>query len=752
MGRYSITKADLDAAKDELTDEMFFTSRNYHRFLRNIMDGIVNGEYIRLELANRDKLGIKTRLALDKKQRFGGFLLTVEWDPDSDMTAYCSPNRIHINAANHMGEKNLSRREIHRIVTAMLVHEVGHFLYTDYIDIRVWLNQLERNQWHPRVPVALLGTKAGQDLATVMQNPLGRELVCKLGKNTWNMLEDGYVELRLKAENPGYPKEALEYIRKVNNKHSPTLSEHLKVTRNDGTPDQVAIFSQVLHCAIHGEYNFGNEKEVPNEVMDVLDELYFPIRDARAQRNVLKRTEARNEVMAFLGSVIKDLYDAMDQQSQNQGQGGVSQQDIEDIIEQILQGAGASGNSSSDAGGQDQQQQDRKTHSVAAAVGSDDDGEVPQGTGAGGGGKDSNADSQGDCQDDVADEDGSGQSVAAQPQGGTKTGGQGGGKQPSLQDIDQMLSGLENTLERDIAKQKAAHRQKDDLQAGANSIATKPDFYDPDFVVHRDIEVTDMMVQKYEEYLDGNRGHIDSLVREVLAAVQPRREGKVLPGNMLGKTVSKRAFSRFDARIFNRKIQQQTSPKIAVAAAIDCSGSTCGITDHLLRTGVIIEAFCRQVDVPLQLFGYTDGMGNDVHILSAVEYEKADDNDKYRIMSLAPRGGTPTAAATLYAIEGLEKRDEDTKLLIVMSDGASGDNNYRGVGKAGDSRYGNTGRPISDLVQYAKEKGIVVIAFGIGSDARSIGAEFGYDNFVDMSNSETMPEEVAKLISENVYV
>ena len=135
-------------------------------------------------------------------------------------------------------------------------------------------------------------------------------------------------------------------------------------------------------------------------------------------------------------------------------------------------------------------------------------------------------------------------------------------------------------------------------------------------------------------------------------------------------------------------------------------------------------------------------------IISYAEPGTVDGNDKYRITGMKARGGTPTKAALLYMLQRLRKMPVDVRLLIVISDGQSGDNRDP---KIGDS-VALENKPIRRIIRDANKEDTIIVAAGIGQDKNEVGREFGEENFMDISNLDDMPEQLIALIKENIWV
>ena len=134
------------------------------------------------------------------------------------------------------------------------------------------------------------------------------------------------------------------------------------------------------------------------------------------------------------------------------------------------------------------------------------------------------------------------------------------------------------------------------------------------------------------------------------------------------------------------------------------------------------------MELPCIISGFTSGRGT-AHIISYVEPDSVDGNDKYRLLGMSSRGSTPTAPALDYMAKRLLKINASTRLLIVSTDGSS-DNGVR---------------VMNQVVKNAKKKGVIVIGAGIGASRRAIEQEF-LNSYLDVSDINKLPDNLLKLI------
>ena len=88
----------------------------------------------------------------------------------------------------------------------------------------------------------------------------------------------------------------------------------------------------------------------------------------------------------------------------------------------------------------------------------------------------------------------------------------------------------------------------------------------------------------------------------------------------------------------------------------------------------------------------------------------------------------------------LSKRQEDIKLLIIISDGQPNHSNYGGTEAQKD---------IQSIIRRYKAQGIETIAAGIGDDRKRIHAIYG-DCYLDISDLNSLPRQLTNLVRKRI--
>ena len=171
--------------KSKITDEDFFTSKEYRAYLTDISE------------------------AATKRYR-RPIRVFVFADHDDKTVAFTDYDGIYINACNHITWSMPSRRLRSLSIEGMNAHENSHNLFTDNRIAAAYFKKLEQGKFYPKKPT---GLRADQKIyAQEIQEALLDEtddipqmVIFKTAKALSNILEDGYVDARYSFEFPGTP-------------------------------------------------------------------------------------------------------------------------------------------------------------------------------------------------------------------------------------------------------------------------------------------------------------------------------------------------------------------------------------------------------------------------------------------------------------------------------------------------------------------------------------------------------------------
>lgn len=193
-------------------------------------------------------------------------------------------------------------------------------------------------------------------------------------------------------------------------------------------------------------------------------------------------------------------------------------------------------------------------------------------------------------------------------------------------------------------------------------------------------------------------------------------------------------------KYFESDLIPEESPKLVIALVIDESGSMSGQKIKYARQlALTTYLYCKKIDAKVLIIGHSTSMSDNnvntagsggVTIMCYSDFDKDDENDKYRIMNINDRGCNRDGYALRYAKEKLVQESGDRKLLMIVSDGSPNDTDYQGTVAAKD---------LQEIVRECNKEDIGLLAAAIDSDKDTIRAIYGKEHFLDITDLEKLP-------------
>lgn len=240
---------------------------------------------------------------------------------------------------------------------------------------------------------------------------------------------------------------------------------------------------------------------------------------------------------------------------------------------------------------------------------------------------------------------------------------------------------------------------------------------------------------KYERAAQRLSGISRRLQKRVLDVLEEQNDGGVCKNLLKGNKVNPAASASNNGRIFKRNTLPDR-PELAVCVLIDQSGSMWGERiEKALEMAIIIEDFCSALDIPVQISGHCDSCGCQIY-----DYIRFDDNNKnrkYRLTKMFSSGCNRDGLALKYCENNILERDEDNKLLIIISDGRPNSDGYYGSVAESDLR---------GIKKHFEKSGGRLIAAAIGEDKDTIKRIY-QDSFMDITDLSQLPIKMIKVIS-----
>ncbi|MFD0672168.1 vWA domain-containing protein [Cohnella sp. GCM10027633] len=203
------------------------------------------------------------------------------------------------------------------------------------------------------------------------------------------------------------------------------------------------------------------------------------------------------------------------------------------------------------------------------------------------------------------------------------------------------------------------------------------------------------------------------------------------------------AVARRDYRVFAKKPPPNDAPALAVGLRIDESASMAayGRLEAARRAAIAVYELCRLCDVPVLIYGDTADVSKleRMSMYAYADFDRADPSDKYRLMNIGARSNNRDGMALRVIADRLARAPQAKKLLISIGDGQpKAMDDYAGPTAIEDMR-----RTIADY----ERKGVAFLAAAIGQDKEVIGGIYGKERFLDITDLETLPAQLVRVIA-----
>ena len=695
--------------KSKITDEEFFTSKEYRGYLADI-----------------------TEAATKRYRR--PIHVTVYADPEDSTIAYTDYNGIVINACNHITWSMPSRKLRSMSIEGFNAHENSHNLFTDNRIAHAYFNSLEHGKFYPKKPTRLKGDQKlnAQGIIDALMDdtdPIPKTVILRTAKALSNILEDGYVDARYSYEFPGNPARGIA----LNNvRFAETVPDIDTMIDKQFYPHNI-VLNLLLEYVRAREVN--NLTGYTGEYMDrflaalpLVDACIYD-EDGRA------RFDAVNRIMIDLWPLMQRCFDDLRDKQQNDassssgsgnpstpGTGEDSDSDdgmgsVQDALESQLPQIAPNFTMKSGpvpfngAFAPDEEQAQEFLEQVSKAL-SEETARITA------------------HRTETIISNGDGSIVQDSEY-------EGAGYEFSATDIERVLEEIatgkvNESLEEELSEE---------LQSEATSIQYGNAHRNINITVHRMSHVNQNLIDSYTAVAPQLLMLSKRLQRSVSAILRDKRQGGKQTGLYVGKHLDQHAFHRNDGRVFCNKRLPTEPINMSVALLVDESGSMCGC-DRITKaraTAIVVQDFCEKLGIPIMIVGHTASCAH-VELFSYADFKSVDKKDRYRLMDMSARYCNRDGAALRYVAEKLSKQNSDVKMLFIICDGQPNDDGYTGTAAEADLR--------GIKLEYSR-KGVQIFAAAIGDDRANIERIYGA-GYLDITDLNQLPIMLTQLIARNL--
>ncbi len=765
---HKLVKTRLNEKRSKITDRQFFISR------------LLAGHFEEIAAAQTRRYNYNRRVHV-----------VIVWNTKSEEVAWTDNFTITINAGNKLVTSEKGRLKRYQIVCGIFAHELGHVLYTDFLAAQTYRNYMLAYKWFPAPPL-LKSTiyKANEkdiwDYTKAEDKNLN--MLIRLADHISNVLEDGYIENRMLVNFPGTLGYGLEDLR---TKHF-TQMETVTQLKEREDNDEIHIFQSILQIMLSyakfGEIKYGDE-DFSDERIQTVFELLSDIDTAVMTQNAKDRLGVVNTVLVRCWEYAKDFIEFCKARNNDILSSGGTETECETLASILAAMGGSSGIGDGDsvpvavsakensgsatstnrnqtkqaaASASPQTDSENENNPSESGEGSEDDAQENNPTQNGGLGETDD----GSTDDSTAPLNMSGASSGKQSVSDEETGriplsqtdrvsAPSGGtteynSEYERERYDHAAEDIEKLLDQ-MAEKAACKELENERISELNDVAQNISYGDihsgVNVRVNRINSVDSELVEQYSMVAEPLLQISKQLQKTLIHQLKDHRRGGKQTGLLMGRRIDARALCRNDGKVFYKNALPNEMPQLSVALLLDESGSMSSKQrcTYARAAAIILYDFCQSLDIPVMIYGHTTGYHNGsdtVELFSYAEFEGFDNDDKYRLIDISARDCNRDGAALRFVAERLSKRNEDVKILILVSDGQPADTGYHGTAAEEDLR---------GIKHEYQRKGILFVAAAIGDDKQNIERIYG-DSFMDITDLSQLPIKLTSVVKRHIRV
>lgn len=672
--------------KSKLTDEQIFASSSYAAYLTDIAE-VASQRYKR-------KLKVKT-----------------DWNenPGADV-AFTDNKVIYINCGNRLTAQYPTRELKSLSLIGFVGHEIGHILYTDFTSLGVFMQAVDNGTMYPSKPTDLEDEEVQnmeEYLEVISEKDEKKNMIIKYVLHSIaNILEDVYIEERLCHDFPGKFKTAIRLNNVKLTEDSPSITYQV----DNEVPNIAILINTILQYARIGDFN--NDGGYKGELTDVFYDCISLIDEVIGQTDARCRFDSANRILLKMWKYVKEWIEQLEKDP------SMTPQMLEAMLDSLNKDNGGTGSAAGSA--------------------------LPSGTGTPAKGKyeadlSSKRAEISETQQILEEE---GARIKLTKTNDIDEGDSGGfeynksytgsGYENAVSDMNRLM----NAVAEDRAMSIYNEELEDELQSESDNIRYGNAHSGIRIRVNRMASVPDTMRQSYAKVSPPLIAISKRLQRQIMQKLKSESEGSRMNGLYMGRRLNARALASNDGKVFYNKKLPSEETKLALAVLVDESGSmSCNDRETSARAAsIVLYDFCQALNIPLAMYGHTEE--EDVELYAYTEFDHPDKNDKFRIMDMSARSGNRDGAALRFVAERLSKRPEETKLLIIISDGQPAGYGYYGTEAEADLR---------GIKHEYKNKGVTMFAAAIGADKANIERIYK-EGFLDITDLNKLPMNLTKLV------
>lgn len=682
----------------------------------------------------------------------------------SDQNIACTDNNSElINAANQI-TASFPTRELKTLsIVGLNGHEIGHVKFSDFDDLNAYSQALSDCQFYPNEPIP--DTEEQEEFLNEWKkyNKNNKEATAAIVSNVAlslnNAIEDVWMEAHMCVLYPGDIRKGIE----LNAFRMLEKKESIEKMIRDKAADFDIMFSLVLQYARHGEIN--NWEQTSNRYTEFLDNVSEIIEDAVVDDDHKKRKAAINQILLFMWPELKKEIDQVrpNQKKQSGSNGQTGKQGGNGQADKQSSSAGTSNSAPLTKEEQEKVKEFEKklqklnpnaskTLQGITGKAKKNGEEVQSESGKSGNDASNDGNKAGNGADDtvknrkefrrnlnsslkgsVKEEGGRFTTEGREAEFLDKLETETGVWQPEVDGINDRLEEVLNEMAEEQAKSEKETARRRELETALR----ENDLTNLHRVPRKILRVGNVPEEYIAQYnaIYPEIKKVSRKLQDKMMEILQKQEGGRENGLFIGKKMDKRLY-RNDGRIFCKDVLPEDGLDMAVALVIDMSGSmrNNGRIDVAKIAALTLYDFCHALDIPVAVYGHR--VRGEVELFNFADFKSVDGKDKYRLMGICSGGRNRDGLAYRFVGKQLAEREENTKLLIMISDGQPNDEGYGGAVARDD---------LMSAKLMLKKQGVITFAAAIGDDRDVIEKIYG-DGFLNISDLKKLPTNIVRLV------
>ena len=668
--------------------------------------------------------------------------------PDAP-SGYTNGTRMYLNCTSHKLDyfDNLEGKFLGFMGT--FFHEKAHDLFNDFNEFRNAMRYIDSGHFYGEKPRNMNAKQEADwtDMEDALQAPHTRQIFQTVFKDLDNIIADRHDEDSLIDAYGAFVGESLYLSRQAKQADADFFESEVHKVNTGEQDELVFMTNNMFQLCLFDEVLARSQKTVEtSDYWQSIEKIQEHARIACATDDISRRFSEMNWMLLYFWPYIRNAIQKLqDQKNQQQGSSATQQNP---------NGSGSGNdqnqNTQGNQGSQLQSGQGGNNQQPTSSISADDVQQLLNALNKGTGNLGSNPAPQNHHSSDIAitrranERNGK---VPEKNQAGAKAATDAMSKQ-GKEAVYQAL----NSITSEIAQNQA----EDELEGEASAVLVDAVTAVNDAGSHKGIKVnTDRVrgvtasdVNNYNMIMEELRPVSRRLQKQMLDALRDLKDGYVQRHKQFGRTIIPSDAYRPDQRFFANKKLPQDLPDMALSVLVDHSGSMGGNRiESAMKASLLLHDFCTGLNIPIAVAGHNAERGVCVNYYIYADYEQISNKDRYRAARMAAaltkmraNNCNRDGAALTISAKLLEKRQEEVRLLIIISDGRPNDEGYGGEEAAKD---------IQNIVKQCKQRGIEVLACAIGDDKENIAAIYG-DSFIDITDLSKLPKTLVDIVKKRI--